>query len=168
MSLFTLVQLKFTENTSIANNNNNNHSLNNNTIKYSDKSTQTLECDECEASQNPASVKDEVKTAETQTDFTNLHSDSICCLSSIPYADMTNSPPPAPPPRRGQNKIVENCTENHQDENHSELNQLSARNLQLSIDTNVGETTQTTTVGGVSDNGNVPYKFKDDLKGENL
>ena len=142
--------------------------MNNNTIKYSDKSTQTLECDECEATRNPAPAKDEVKTAETQTDFTNLHSDSICCLSSIPYADMTNSPPPAPPTRRNPNKIVENCTENHREDNHTELNQLSARNLQFSVDANIGVTTQTTTAGGCSDNGNVQYKFNDNLNGENL
>lgn len=138
--------------------------MNNNTTQYSDKSTQTLECDECEASRNPA--PDEVKTAETQTDFTNLHSESICCLSSIPYADMTNSPPPpAPPPRRNHNKVIENCTENHRDENHTELNPLSARNLQFSIDNNIGVTTQTAAAG---DNGNVQYKFNDNLNGEHL
>lgn len=162
----------FTDNTSL-NNNNNNHSLNNNTIKYSDKSTQTkTECDECVVPQK--AVTEELITAETQTDFTNLHSESICCLSSIPYADMTNSPPPPPPvPYRRMNskRITDNGNENHHERNHTELNTLSVRNLQYSIDTSVGAATQTaiaTVTGGISDNGDIQHKFSESLNGEDL
>lgn len=155
-----------TENTSL--NNNNNHSLNNNTIKYSNKSTQTTDCDECE---KPTPTKDELITAETQTDFTNLHSESICCLSSIPYADMTNSPPPPPPvPYRRINtrKISENSNENHRDNNHVESNQLSVRNLQLAAnDMSVGVTTQTAKATG-ADNGTIQSMQSDKLNGEHL
>lgn len=168
--------LAFADNTSLNNNNNNNnHSLNNNTIKYNDKSTQTADCDECEASLKPAVSKDELITAETQTDFTNLHSESICCLSNIPYADMTNSPPPPPPvPYRRINndkKASAIRTDNrHEDDNHKELNQLSARSLQYSIDTSVGVTTQTAlaAVSSACDNGDVQRKISDNSNGENL
>lgn len=164
-----------TDNISL-NNNNNNNSLNNNTIQYSDKSTQTADCDECEASLKATSVnKDELIAAETQTEFTNLHSESICCLSNIPYADMTNSPPPPPPvPYRrinGNKKASENRSENHLgDDNHTELNQLSARSLQYSIDTSIGATTQTAlaAVAGVCDNGDVQRNNNDNSIGENL
>lgn len=170
-----LLSCSLADNTSL-NNNNNNHSLNNNTITYSDKSTQTAaDCDECEASLKPSMSKDELITAETQTDFTNLHSESICCLNSIPYADMTNSPPPPPPVpyrRVHDRKITENCNENHRgDDNHAELNQLSARNLQYSIDTSIGAATQTAlaaVAGGVCDNGDVPRKTENNVHGENL
>lgn len=150
--------------------------MNNNTIKYTDKSTQTkTENDEIDASQKAETpVKEELITAETQTDFTNLHNDSICCLSSIPYADMTNSPPPPPPvPYRRMNskRITDNITENHRDDNHAELNPLSVRNLQFSIDSSVGMTAQTAmaaVAGGISDNGDVSHKFNDSMNGENL
>lgn len=149
--------------------------MNNNTIKYSDKSTQTMtDCDECEASLKPTVNKDELITAETQTDFTNLHSESICCLSNIPYADMTNSPPPPPPVpyrRIRDKKTSEIRSENHHgDDNHTELNQLSARNLQYTIDTSIGATTQTAlaAVANVCDNGDVQRKISDNSNGENL
>lgn len=164
--------LAFADNTSLNNNNNNNnHSLNNNTIKYNDKSTQTADCDECEASLKPAVSKDELITAETQTDFTNLHSESICCLSNIPYADMTNSPPPPPPvPYRRINHEKKVSANRHEDDNHKELNQLSVRSLQHSIDTSVGVTTQTAlaAVSSVCDNGDVQRKISDNSNGENL
>jgi hypothetical protein len=149
--------------------------LNNNTIKYSDKSTQTAaECEDCESSQQkPATTnKDEL----TQTDFPNLkESLSIHdCLSTIPYADCTNSPPPPPPvPYRRINdkKVVENCTENHQDDNHAEANELSARNLQFSIDTSIGAATQTAlaaVAGSVCDNGDIQCKITENGNGANL
>lgn len=124
-------------------------------------------------SQKAAPAKDELITAETQTDFTNLHSDSICCLSSIPYADMTNSPPPPPPVpyRRLNSKKITDNGEIHRDDNHAELNPLSVRNLQYSIDTSVGVTTPTAMAAvavGISDNGDVQHKFNDSLNGENL
>jgi hypothetical protein len=34
-----------------------------------------------------------VTTVETQTETFNTHSDSICCLNSIPYVDQSISPP---------------------------------------------------------------------------
>lgn len=157
-----------TDNTSL-NNNNNNHSMNNNTIKYSDKSTQTTDCNDCEASLKPAPNTDELIATETQTDFTNLHNESICCLKNIPYADMTNSPPPPPPiPYRRTNdeKPSENCNENH-----NELNQLSARNLQFLIDTNIGPSTQAamaTSVEGLCDNGDIQCRLNENDIGENL
>lgn len=161
-----------TDNTSL-NNNNNNNSLNNNTTKYSDKTTQTIsDCEGCEELQRPALNKDELITTETQTDFTNLHSESICCLNSIPYADLTNSPPPPPPPvpyRRIREKkvVIEECIENnHRDENRTELNPLSARNLQYSIDASLGAATQT---AKTDDNGDVQCKkINENVNGEKL
>lgn len=155
------------ENTSLNNNNNSSYS---NTVKYADRSTQTVECDECVATDKPPVSKDELVTAETQTDFTNLHSDSICCLSSIPYADMTNSPPTPPPvPYRRINKVTENCIENHRDDNHAEMNPLSARNLQYTIDTSIGAATQTAlaaVASGLHDNnGDVPCKLSENGNG---
>lgn len=118
-----------------------------------------MESDGCEArSQKPAATKkDSLIAAETQTDYTNLHSESICCLSNIPYADMTNSPPPLPPSIRRTKEFVnaENLMESHQNENHAELNQLSARNLQLAVDTSIGGT----------DNGDVQCKRNDNVHG---
>jgi hypothetical protein len=144
--------------------------LNNNTIKYTDKSTQTT--DECELSQSkPATInKDEL----TQTDFPNLkESLSIHdCLSSIPYADSTNSPPPPVPYRRiNDKKIMENCVEYHRDDNRAELNELSARNLQFSIDTSIGAATQTAlaaVAGSVCDNGDIQCKVNENGNGGNL
>lgn len=143
--------------------------MNNNTIKYSDKSTQTVECEECESQKRATTNKDEL----TQTDFSNLkESLSIHdCLSSIPYADCTNSPPPPPPVpyRRINDKKL--AVENHRDDNHAELNQLSARNLQFSIDTSIGAATQTAlaaVAGTVCDNGDVQCKINENGNGENL
>lgn len=84
---------------------------------------------------------------------------------------MTNSPPPPPPvPYRRINisKISENSNANHRDDNHDELNQLSARNLQLAVtDANVGAMTQTAIVTG-TDNGTIQSMQKDKLNGEHL
>lgn len=166
----TINLISTADNTSL-NNNNNNNSMNNNTIKYSDKSTQTVECDECELPPEK-STKDELIAVETQTDFTNLHSESICCLSNIPYADMTNSPPPPPPVpyRRINRKITENCNDTPHEGNHTELNQLSARSLQYSIDNGIGATTQAAIVAVAPShdkgNGNIQNKINDN--GENL
>lgn len=143
------------------NNNNNNNSLNNNTIQYNDKSTQTVECEECESSKQITNSKDEL----TQTDFTNLkESLSIQdCLAQIPYADnCPNSPPaPTPPPvpyrRINDNKVIENL----KDDNHDEVNLLSARSLQFSIDNSIGAATQTAlaaVASNVCDNGDVHRK----------
>lgn len=140
--------------------------MNNNTIKYSDKSTQTVGCEECESSQQKTATtnKDEL----TQTDFSNLkESLSIHdCLSSIPYADSSSPPPPPPVPyRRINDKKV--LSENHRDDNHTELNQLSARNLQFSIDTSIGAATQTA-LAAVCDNGDVQCKTSENENEENL
>lgn len=74
------------------NNNNNSQSMNNNSAAKSfDKSTQTSECGDCKVASEKLLMEKSV-AVETQTDFTNLHNDSICCLNRIPYADMSNSP----------------------------------------------------------------------------
>lgn len=64
---------------------------NNSTAKSFDKSTQTMECGECKLASEKLLMEKSI-AVETQTDFTNLHNDSICCLNRIPYADMSNSP----------------------------------------------------------------------------
>jgi hypothetical protein len=97
---------------------------------------------------------------------------------------MTNSPPPQPPPvpyRRVHNekKIMENSIENHRrivdDNNHTEINQLSARNLQFSLDTSIGVATQTAVAtlaaagnSIVHDNGDVQCKINENGNGESL
>jgi hypothetical protein len=142
------------------NNNNNDNSLNNNTYKYSDKSTQTsIECNECETTQQqePSLSKDELITTETQTDFTNLHSESICCLSRIPYADMTYSPPPLPSRLTNESVIIENNKEHIlEDDNNEESTQVSRGAVQFTIDSSIGMTTQTA-IAAVTNNGDVQY-----------
>lgn len=149
--------------------------MNNNTIQYSDKSTQTVECEECESSKQTANRKDEL----TQTDFTNLkESLSIHdCLAQIPYADnCPNSPPAAVPPpvpyrRINDNKLIENNNDFRRDDNHDEVNQLSARNLQFSVDSSIGAATQTAlaaVAGNVCDNGDVHRKTNENGTGETL
>lgn len=64
---------------------------NNSAAKSFDKSTQTMECGECKLASEKLLMEKSI-AVETQTDFTNLHNDSICCLNRIPYADMSNSP----------------------------------------------------------------------------
>jgi len=164
INLITNKFLLFTEDTNLNNNNNNNSSLNNNTLEYSDKSTQTLA--ECCTSQK-SSVKDQqLITSETQTDFTNLNSESI--LSSIPYADMTNSPPPPPPVpyrRYKDNKTGENCKDSSRNEISNEFNQLSARNLQHKIDTNIGVNSQSAVDAVSSDNGVVKHTVESNEDG---
>ncbi|KAL7014522.1 hypothetical protein ACKWTF_015984 [Chironomus riparius] len=82
------------ENTSL-NNNNNNNSLNaNHTITYANKSTQTGD---------ETSPTSESRIAETQTETFTTHSDSICCLNSIPYVDQSMTPPVV-------HRAIENCT----------------------------------------------------------
>ncbi|CRL08038.1 CLUMA_CG021023, isoform A [Clunio marinus] len=146
MSIVEAKGSQFSDNASV-NNNNNNHSLNNNTMKYSDKSTQTAECNECEASMKLTLRNEKLKAVETQTESTNLCSENICCLNSIPYADMTNSPPQPPsiPFRRlNDGKVIDNCNDNnHHEKNRIELNQLSARDLQNSLNINSGVTKKT-------------------------
>lgn len=90
-----------TDNNSL-NNNNNNHSLNNNTTKYHEKSTQTVitpvvvteeatklkESEEPSNEQEPSPSENLVSLDTKSTQTTNLHTGSICCLNSIPYADQ--------------------------------------------------------------------------------
>lgn len=81
--------------TTSLNNNNNNNSLNaNHTITYANKSTQTGD---------ETSPTSESRIAETQTETFTTHSDSICCLNSIPYVDQSMTPPVV-------HKAIENCT----------------------------------------------------------
>jgi hypothetical protein len=126
------VHFLFADNTSL-NNNNNNNSLNaNHTITYADKSTQTVE---------DLSPTSESRIAETQTD--TAHSDSICCLNSIPYVDQSMTPP-----------VV-----------HKQLdtadNHIESKNP-FAIDMSVGAATQTamaiTTVAQQLDNGDLPHE----------
>lgn len=145
--------------------------MNNNTIQYSDKSTQ---CEECESSaKQTADSKDEL----TQTDEPTNLKESLSihdCLAQIPYADNCPNSPPMPPPvpyRRINTKIVENHNEYHKDDNHDEVNQLSARNLQFSIDNSIGAATQTAlaaVASNVCDNGDVHRKANENGNGENL
>jgi len=174
------------DNTSL-NNNNNNNSLNNNTVVYHDKSTQTTaavaaaaidsvtpggDCEDSTQQQQQQQQGDsavERMSTETQTDFSNLHSESICCLSAIPFADhqITSSPPPINYSNCNANnasrtsetcnndgiKLASNINENfishelnnrHNNNNHvgPELNQLSARTLPYTIDTSIAASTQ--------------------------
>lgn len=144
--------------------------MNNNTIQYNDKSTQTLGCEECESSKQITNSKDEL----TQTDFTNLkESLSIQdCLAQIPYADnCPNSPPaPTPPPvpyrRINDSKVIEHAKE----DNHDEVNLLSARSLQFSIDKSIGaaQTALAAVASNVCDNGDVHRKTNENGNGETL
>lgn len=87
---------------------------------------------------------------------------------------MTNSPPPPPPIRRTAKEFInaDSRTENHQNDNHAELNQLSVRNLQFSVDTSIGATTHTAmaaVAGSLCDNGDAQCKLNDNVNGgENL
>ncbi|KAG5666532.1 hypothetical protein PVAND_014552 [Polypedilum vanderplanki] len=84
--------------------------------------------------------------AETQTETFNTHSDSICCLNSIPYVDQSISPPVV-------HKVIENCTENH----------LNESIPPFTIDSSISAATQTaiaiTTATATTqlDNGDVPH-----------
>lgn len=140
-----------------------------NTVRYSDKSTQTVECEECELSKKKLATnnKDEL----TQTDFTNLQESLSIhdCLSSIPYADCTNSPPLPPPVPYRRINDKKHHNESYCDDK-TELNELSARNLQFSIDSSIGVATQTAlaAVANACDNGEVQYKINENENSESL
>jgi hypothetical protein len=77
---------------------------------------------------------------------------------------------PPPVPYRRINKVVENHTDEYHD-NHEEVNQLSARNLQFSLDNSIGAATQTAlaaVAGSVCDNGDVHRKTNENGNAENL
>jgi hypothetical protein len=86
--------------------------------------------------------------AETQTETFNTHSDSICCLNSIPYVDQSISPPVV-------HRVIENGTENHVGESMAAF----------TLDSSIGAATQTalaitaTTANATTqlDNGDVPH-----------
>jgi hypothetical protein len=65
-----------------------------------------------------------VVAVETQTELSNLHSESICCLSHIPYADMTNSPPPPSPRIKTFSKKRFNNPDNPEEPSEIPLNDL--------------------------------------------
>jgi hypothetical protein len=77
---------------------------------------------------NSKNVK--VVAVETQTELTNLHSESICCLSHIPYADMTNSPPP-PSPRVRITSRAQHSSKNHPDESIIDVNASAAEVIKV-------------------------------------
>lgn len=93
--------------------------MNNNTIKYTDKTTQTTPAISpdsfTESIQNDnvqhqpsasSSFCNEKANVETQTDSASFH-ESICCLNNIPYADqITNSP--QLPIKYNENNVITN------------------------------------------------------------